>query len=134
MTSVTAPTATQAAASASPTRTGTTVASVEADRGFAAAMNEVGATTSAAPDTSVAFRHQTSRSGELKPEQAFESFVLRSFIEEMLPKENTAVFGSGTAGNIWRSMLAERIADEMAAGGGIGIAKTISRDAPAKPD
>lgn len=78
------------------------------------------------------FRHQTSRSAELQPLQKFESFVLRSFIENMLPSENSSFFGTGTAGNIWRSMLAERIGDEMAASGGIGVADMIgkSRDIP----
>jgi len=94
----------------------------DAGAGFADALREA---ANSAPVAAPGARHQSSRSAQLKPEQAFESFVLRSFIEEMLPKENTAVFGGGTAGNIWRSMLAERIADEMAASGGIGIADTI---------
>ncbi|RIY01877.1 flagellar biosynthesis protein FlgJ [Aureimonas flava] len=76
----------------------------------------------------VHFRHQTSRSGELHPLQKFESFVLRSFIENMLPSQNTSFFGTGTAGNIWRSMLAERIGDEMAKSGGIGIAKMLEEE------
>ncbi|WP_062014316.1 rod-binding protein [Aureimonas sp. AU4] len=137
MTSVNSISAAQGATPASPVRAEASVASAgAANNGFAAAMTEAEAEAARhAPATSDPhFRHQTSKSGELKPEQAFESFVLRSFIEEMLPKENKAVFGSGTAGNIWRSMLAERIADEMAAGGGIGIAKAISRDAAPKAD
>lgn len=132
MTSVSPLVGTAAPAPISPKReAGPLGESTTTNTGFSAALSEAQqASQSAASDP--AFRHQASRTGELKPEQAFESFVLRSFIEEMLPKENTAVFGSGTAGNIWRSMLAERIADEMAAGGGIGIAKTISRDAASK--
>lgn len=71
--------------------------------------------------------------GEL---QQFEGFVLRTFVEAMLPKENASFFGSGTAGDIWRSMMAERLGEEIAAGGGIGIAELLARapsvgDAPA---
>ncbi|WP_279483905.1 rod-binding protein [Aureimonas sp. SK2] len=86
-----------------------------------------------APLKDVDFHHQTSRSGELRPLQKFESFVLRSFIENMLPSQNTAFFGTGTAGNIWRSMLAEQIGDEMASAGGVGIAKMLEKDGRAGP-
>lgn len=73
--------------------------------------------------------YRGSRTGELTPEKQFESFMLRSFVEEMLPSENSAFFGDGTAGNIWKSMLAERIGEEMAAAGGIGIAEIVSKHA-----
>lgn len=61
------------------------------------------------------------------PEQ-FEAFVLQSFIEEMLPKSADSVFGGGLAGDYWRSMLAERMAGEVAGRGGIGVAKMIRGD------
>lgn len=73
--------------------------------------------------------YRGSRSGELTPEKQFESFMLRSFVEEMLPSENSAFFGDGTAGKIWKSMLAERIGEEMAAAGGIGIAEMVAKHA-----
>lgn len=71
--------------------------------------------------------YQHSKSGELKPLQQFESFVLRSFIENMMPTEEASFFGTGSAGKIWKSMLAERMADEMAASGGIGIADMLGK-------
>ncbi|ORE97985.1 rod-binding protein [Aurantimonas sp. 22II-16-19i] len=61
------------------------------------------------------------------PLEQFEGFVLRTFIESMLPSENSAFFGEGTAGSIWRSMMAEEIGNEIAKAGGIGIADTIAR-------
>lgn len=98
---------------------------------FAATVAAAARTGAVAPDTAQAsdprFFHQTSRSGELEPLQKFESFVLRSFIENMMPSEDTAFFGTGTAGKIWKSMLAERIGDEMAASGGIGIADMLAK-------
>lgn len=57
----------------------------------------------------------------------FEAFVLQMFVESMLPKEASEVFGKGTAGTIWRSMLAEQIGNEMAKGNGIGIAKQLAK-------
>ena len=60
------------------------------------------------------------------PLEKFEGFVLRSFVESMLPSSESSYFGKGTAGEIWRSMLAEQIGNEMAKNGGIGIAASIS--------
>lgn len=58
----------------------------------------------------------------------FESMVLRNFVQAMLPKEDEAVYGKGLAGDMWKSMLAERIADVMAERGGIGIADRVLGD------
>ena len=57
----------------------------------------------------------------------FEAFILQMFVESMLPKDATKVFGKGTAGTVWRSMLAEQIGNEMAKGNGIGIAKQLAK-------
>ena len=57
----------------------------------------------------------------------FESFVLQMFVETMLPKNVEGVFGKGTAGHVWRSMLAEQIGNEMAKGDGVGIARMLAK-------
>ncbi len=57
----------------------------------------------------------------------FEAFVLQTFVESMLPQNASEIFGKGTAGTIWRSMLAEQISNEMAKGEGIGIAKQLAK-------
>jgi peptidoglycan hydrolase FlgJ len=57
----------------------------------------------------------------------FEAFVLQTFVESMLPQDASEVFGKGTAGTIWRSMLAEQIGNEMAKGEGIGIARQLAK-------
>ncbi|MGO4711820.1 rod-binding protein [Bradyrhizobium sp. 2TAF24] len=57
----------------------------------------------------------------------FEAFVLQTFVESMLPQDASVVFGKGTAGTIWRSMLAEQIGNEMAKGDGVGIAKQLAK-------
>jgi Rod binding domain-containing protein len=55
----------------------------------------------------------------------FEAFVLQTFIQEMLPKNAEGVYGSGIAGDIWKSMLSEKLAFEVAERGGIGIADQV---------
>ncbi|QPF93131.1 rod-binding protein [Bradyrhizobium commune] len=64
----------------------------------------------------------------------FEAFILQTFVETMLPKESEDVFGKGTAGGIWKSMLAEQLGNQLAKGKGIGIAKQLAAAHPAGPD
>lgn len=56
----------------------------------------------------------------------FEAVTLATFVRSMLPRDAMAATGSGLAGDIFRSMLAETIAGEMAAAGGIGIADRLA--------
>ena len=55
----------------------------------------------------------------------FEGMVLQKFVADMLPKDNAEVFGKGTAGDVWKGMMAEQIANVIAQGNGIGIARTL---------
>ena len=50
---------------------------------------------------------------------------MQTFIQSMLPKNAKHVFGKGLAGDIWRSMLAEKLANEMARSGQVGLAKRL---------
>jgi hypothetical protein len=64
----------------------------------------------------------------------FEAFILQTFVEAMLPKESKEVFGKGTAGGVWKSMLAEQLGNQLAKGNGIGIAKQLAAAHPAVPN
>lgn len=57
--------------------------------------------------------------------QEFEAFILQTFVESMLPKDAENTYGKGTAGSIWKSMMAEQISGQVARTGGIGIAQHI---------
>ncbi len=50
-----------------------------------------------------------------------ESVLLKSFIDQMLPKDAVDVFGAGVAGDVWRSMLSEKIADQVAKSGALKL-------------
>jgi Rod binding domain-containing protein len=56
----------------------------------------------------------------------FESYVLQSFLQSMLPRNATNVYGRGSAGEFWRSMLAEKMGDELARSGQVGIARRLA--------
>lgn len=58
----------------------------------------------------------------------FEAMVLQSFIEAMLPDDAQSVYGGGVAGDMWKSMMAEKLAETMAERGGIGIADRVLGD------
>lgn len=64
----------------------------------------------------------------------FEAFVLQVFVETMLPDKAQDLFGKGTAGNMWRSMLAEQLGNQLAQGKGIGIARQLAAAHPALRD
>ncbi len=55
----------------------------------------------------------------------FEGMVLQNFVQSMLPSDNEEMFGKGTAGEIWKGMMAEQIGGVLAMGGGIGIAERM---------
>jgi flagellar protein FlgJ len=59
------------------------------------------------------------------PAQKFEAFVLQSFIQEMMPDEAEGVYGSGVSGDFWKSMMAEKIAEQVAERGSLGVANYI---------
>ena len=64
----------------------------------------------------------------------FEAFILQTFVETMLPKDSEEVFGKGTAGSVWKSMLAEQLGSQLAKGKGIGIARQPAAAHPPAPD
>lgn len=70
---------------------------------------------------------QTGAAGtKAKTLQDFEAMVLSTFVQSMMPTKASSVFGSGTAGDVWRTMLSQNIGGEVAKAGGIGIANRIS--------
>lgn len=58
-----------------------------------------------------------------------EQVVLERMIDYMLPKEN-ALFGTGTAGHMWRGMVAEHMSKAIADAGGVGIARQLAVRSP----
>ena len=64
----------------------------------------------------------------------FEAMVLQTFISAMMPKNTEGTYGQGMAGDMWKSMMAEKLADTVAEGGGIGIADRLLKDFEMKGD
>lgn len=64
----------------------------------------------------------------------FESSILSTFVNSMLPKETEEVYGKGSAGEFWKSMMAEKMAEEMSKQGGVGIAEQMYSQALARAE
>jgi Rod binding domain-containing protein len=60
----------------------------------------------------------------------FEASILKTFVDAILPKDETDVYGQGSAGDIWKSMLADQIAKQIAKSGAFGISKRLFASHP----
>jgi len=62
-----------------------------------------------------------------KAHQKLEGVFLQGIIKSMLSTQNDKLFGDGIAGDYWKSFMAEAVANQIAAGKGIGIANSLVR-------
>jgi flagellar protein FlgJ len=67
---------------------------------------------------------------EKEVEQQFEAMVLGAFVNEAMPKNASAYYGQGSAGEIWKSMLSDQIAHQLAKSGSLGIARRLFAKSP----
>jgi flagellar protein FlgJ len=74
-------------------------------------------------DTSAA---TATRVETLSPTQKFEAFLLQGWLDVILPKEGSGVYGSGAGTGIWRSMMAEQLATQIVRAGGVGLHNILS--------
>ncbi len=57
--------------------------------------------------------------------QQFEAVYLRQMIDTSMPKDSEALFGEGTSGTMWRSMMTDTLATALSKTGSLGIANMI---------
>jgi hypothetical protein len=110
----------------------------EAGAGFQAAVGILNRDTVAAkPADGV-----SAVGGKAVPEhlRKFETMVLQNFVKSMLPAESEELYGKGTAGEMWRGMMADQLGEAISKGRGIGIAESLAKSSgigagsPAKED
>jgi peptidoglycan hydrolase FlgJ len=99
---------------------------------FAADLDRAAASSAgSAPTAGLANARSTLAGAAGAPDAAsrvkveFEAMLLNSFVGEMLPKNAGSVFGEGTAGDIWRSMMSEQIARQIARSGALGLSRRL---------
>lgn len=87
--------------------------------GFGAAVDILNSAASAAGLGNV---KKTETEETPKVYREFEAVVLQNFVTSMMPEDSEAVYGKGNAGEIWKSMMAEKIGEVISESGGVGIA------------
>jgi Rod binding domain-containing protein len=92
---------------------------------FAAALDAASAAPAADARARVAGAALVRNNRAEQAPQKLEALVLTQFINEMLPKDTPNAYGQGFAGDMWRSMLAEKVADQIARSGRLGIASHL---------
>jgi peptidoglycan hydrolase FlgJ len=98
-----------------------------ADAGFAAAKAAVKpARMETPPMTMGAAAPTATRTEALDPMQKFEAFLLQSWLEALLPKEDSGAYGKGPGADIWRSMMAEQLSTQVVRAGGVGLHKLLT--------
>ncbi|WP_038034973.1 rod-binding protein [Thermopetrobacter sp. TC1] len=55
-----------------------------------------------------------------------EALLVRQMLENAFSKGGDALFGGGFAGNAWKALMAQSIADRIAEAGGLGLAATLA--------
>ncbi|HWV82693.1 MAG TPA: hypothetical protein VNZ50_14780 [Hyphomicrobiaceae bacterium] len=84
------------------------------------------------PDT-VAGAEDFKAKNAAKARRSFEAFALQAFIGAMLPKETEKLFGTGSAGKLWQSLMAEKLADQIASSGRLKLLPDQPSTAAAAP-
>ncbi|WP_163267332.1 rod-binding protein [Chelativorans alearense] len=107
------------AKAADPAKVEAARARLRAHAGDAATAFEVAAPTP---------RAQNATAGRPEHFVEFESMVLQSFLQNMLPEDTAAFYGEGLSGEMWRGLLAQELGNVMARRGGIGIADRVLGD------
>jgi hypothetical protein len=105
------------------------------DVDFAQAVDEASnaagtssSTASTAADLRVRLAHANDLGGPDKADKAktqFEAMLLTNLIGEMLPKDTPTAFGEGLSGDMWRSLLAEKMSEQIAKSGALGISRRL---------
>jgi hypothetical protein len=105
------------------------------DAGFAQALDETtnaagisSPTASTAADLRVRLAHANDLGGPDKADKAktqFEAMLLTNLVGEMLPKDAPEAFGEGLSGDMWRSLLAEKMSEQIAKSGALGISRRL---------
>ncbi len=106
-------------------------ASVSSPPSFSSAVSAAAASTNRTAASAAGFggaliNSASTEAARIKgARQQFEATLLNSFVSEMMPQDATSSYGGGYAGDMWRSLLAQKMSDEIAKSGVLGIASRV---------
>lgn len=102
---------------------------VENGRGFGASVDALNSVA-----TQAGLSNANTHAAPTKVPQVyrkFEAMVLQNFVKNMLPTSDT-LYGKGSAGEIWKGMMAEQLGNTLAKDGGVGIAEKMYQEQVSK--
>lgn len=77
--------------------------------------------------TRVSGINNTPMTPENKASLELETLLLQQMMESMMPKGDSPVFGGGMAGSVWKSMLAEHVARNIASSGALDLSRVLRK-------
>lgn len=93
------------------------------DKGFSVAVDRLDETGTKA---GLHLPASAAKAGKMPEEyRKFEASVLQTFVNSILPSDSEEVYGKGSAGEFWKSMMSEQIANQISESGGVGIAEQV---------
>lgn len=99
----------------------------EAGAGFQAAVGSILNRDSAGATQAASGISATGKAAVPEHLRKFETMVLQNFVKSMMPTESEQIYGEGTAGEMWRGMMADQLGEAIGKGGGIGIAEALAK-------
>lgn len=82
--------------------------------------------TSVVPSGAEDLRNRGDLNTARSAHEKFEAVVLEQFVKYLLPEDSEVIFGEGTAGEIWKGMMAQQLGAALSEAGGIGIAQQLA--------
>nr|WP_205926047.1 rod-binding protein [Rhizobium sp. P38BS-XIX] len=101
----------------------------ENGNGFGATFNALNSA-----ETQAGLANANTHTGPTKVPQVyrkFEAMMMQNFVKNMLPNSET-LYGKGSAGEIWKGMMAEQLGNTIAKSGGVGIAEKMYQEQVSK--
>lgn len=59
------------------------------------------------------------------PAQKFEAYIIQTCLQTILPQSGQGYFGRSAGSDVWRSMVAEQLGEQIAKAGGFGLHKML---------
>lgn len=106
----------------------------QAEAGSGPSFEQFAETTRPTPaEPSIAATPVTSRSARTQPRidtradavKGLEQLVLQELVDSMLPEQGGTIFGGGSAGDVWRSMLSRQLAAQIGSVVDLGMGQAM---------
>ena len=71
--------------------------------------------------TTAAAARPTSKAAHARAQESFEAVTLQILLGSMMPNDQGGLFGAGPAGRMWKSLMVEKLAEQIAQSGSLSL-------------